>query len=136
MDLVFRLPQGLATSCPRALRPGTIPPMNQPYRDGNDFLLPLKEFSRIMDLNADLNIQPGRKHRRRQARLSKAAAVAPRPVDKLRPVVRCPTIKYNRRSRAGRGFTLQELKVSLSVTRPVLDCFFFPFFLCRGVFFR
>jgi len=31
-------------------------------------------------------------------------------VDKLRPVVRCPTLKYNRRARAGRGFTLQELK--------------------------
>jgi len=54
--------------------------------------------------------QPGRKLRRRNARLSKAAAVAPRPVDKLRPIVRCPTIKYNRRVRAGRGFTLTELK--------------------------
>ncbi|PTU20219.1 hypothetical protein P175DRAFT_0502366 [Aspergillus ochraceoroseus IBT 24754] len=54
--------------------------------------------------------QAGRKHRRREARLAKAAAVAPRPVDKLRPVVRCPTIKYNRRVRAGRGFTLAELK--------------------------
>jgi len=31
-------------------------------------------------------------------------------VDKLRPVVRCPTIKYNRRVRAGRGFSLAELK--------------------------
>lgn len=56
--------------------------------------------------------QPGRKLRRRQARLSKAAAVAPRPVDKLRPVVRCPTIKYNRRVRPGRGFTLEELKTA------------------------
>ncbi|KAJ5895410.1 60S ribosomal protein [Penicillium taxi] len=54
--------------------------------------------------------QPGRKHRRRENRIAKAAAVAPRPVDKLRPVVRCPTIKYNRRVRAGRGFTLAELK--------------------------
>jgi len=52
--------------------------------------------------------QPGRKLRRRQARLSKVTA--PRPVDKLRPIVRCPTIKYNRRVRAGRGFTLEELK--------------------------
>ena len=58
--------------------------------------------------------QPGRKLRRRNARLSKAAAVAPRPVDKLRPIVRCPTIKYNRRVRAGRGFTLTELKVGKS----------------------
>jgi len=54
--------------------------------------------------------QPGRKTRRRTARQAKAAALAPRPVDKLRPVVRCPTIRYNRRVRAGRGFTLIELK--------------------------
>ncbi|KAL8682122.1 MAG: hypothetical protein Q9186_001827 [Xanthomendoza sp. 1 TL-2023] len=54
--------------------------------------------------------QPGRKSRRRNARLTKAAAVAPRPVDKLRPIVRCPTVKYNRRVRAGRGFSLAELK--------------------------
>nr|POE94231.1 60s ribosomal protein l13 [Quercus suber] len=54
--------------------------------------------------------QPGRKLRRRNARAEKTAKVAPRPVDKLRPVVRCPTIKYNRRVRAGRGFSLAELK--------------------------
>jgi len=54
--------------------------------------------------------QPGRKTRRRTARQAKAAALAPRPVDKLRPIVRCPTVKYNRRVRAGRGFTLTELK--------------------------
>ncbi|KAF8451266.1 ribosomal protein L13e [Terfezia claveryi] len=56
--------------------------------------------------------QPGRKLRRGNARITKAAAVAPRPVDKLRPVVRCPSIKYNRRVRAGRGFTLEELKAA------------------------
>ncbi|RJE27407.1 60S ribosomal protein L13 [Aspergillus sclerotialis] len=54
--------------------------------------------------------QPGRKHRRRDARVAKAAKVAPRPADKLRPVVHCPTVKYNRRVRAGRGFTTAELK--------------------------
>ncbi|KAL9633310.1 MAG: hypothetical protein Q9164_004773 [Protoblastenia rupestris] len=54
--------------------------------------------------------QPGRKSRRRNARLAKAVAVAPRPVDRLRPIVRCPSIKYNRRVRAGRGFSLAELK--------------------------
>ncbi|KAI1108742.1 putative 60S ribosomal protein L13 [Nemania sp. NC0429] len=54
--------------------------------------------------------QPTKKIARRKARAVKAAALAPRPVDKLRPVVRCPTIKYNRRLRAGRGFTLAELK--------------------------
>lgn len=56
--------------------------------------------------------QPGKKVTRRLARRAKAAAVAPRPVDKLRPVVRCPTIKYNRRTRLGRGFTLAELKAA------------------------
>jgi len=66
-----------------------------------------KDWQRRVRVHFD---QPGRKSRRRATRLSKAAAVAPRPVDKLRPVVRCPTIKYNRRARAGRGFTLLELK--------------------------
>jgi len=56
--------------------------------------------------------QATQKIRRRTVRRAKAAAVAPRPVDKLRPIVRCPTIKYNRRVRAGRGFTLTELKVA------------------------
>eukprot|EP00128_Syssomonas_multiformis_P003605 Colp12_sorted_trinity150504_noHs@33550 len=55
--------------------------------------------------------QPGRKLRRRTARKTKATAVAPRPVaGPLRPVVRCPTFKYNTKVRAGRGFTLVELK--------------------------
>ncbi|RKF63638.1 60S ribosomal protein L13 [Golovinomyces cichoracearum] len=66
-----------------------------------------KDWQRRVRVHFD---QPGRKLRRRNARLSKAAAVAPRPIDKLRPVVRCPTIKYNRRVRAGRGFSLTELK--------------------------
>lgn len=66
-----------------------------------------KDWQRRVRVHFD---QPGRKQRRRQARLSKAAAIAPRPVDKLRPIVRCPTIKYNRRVRAGRGFSLTELK--------------------------
>ncbi|KAK4212459.1 ribosomal protein L13e-domain-containing protein [Rhypophila decipiens] len=54
----------------------------------------------------------GKKESRRVARRAKAAAVAPRPVDKLRPIVRCPTVRYNRRTRLGRGFTLAELKAA------------------------
>ncbi|RDA91227.1 hypothetical protein CP533_3401 [Ophiocordyceps camponoti-saundersi (nom. inval.)] len=56
--------------------------------------------------------QPGKKKSRRNARQAKIAACAPRPVDKLRPIVRCPTIKYNRKVREGRGFTLDELKAA------------------------
>ncbi|KAK3049105.1 60S ribosomal protein L13 [Extremus antarcticus] len=68
-----------------------------------------KDWQRRVRVHFD---QPGRKLRRRQARHEKAAKVAPRPVDKLRPVVRCPTLKYNRRVRAGRGFSLAELKAA------------------------
>lgn len=55
--------------------------------------------------------QPAAKKRRRRRRAEKAAKIAPRPVaGLLRSVVRCPTNKYNTRSRVGRGFTLAELK--------------------------
>merc|ERR1712117_787879 len=53
-----------------------------------------------------------RKIRRRQNRIEKAARIAPRPLGKLRPVVSCPTYKYNLKQRAGRGFTLEELKAA------------------------
>merc|ERR1712156_580900 len=57
--------------------------------------------------------QPMRKKRRAATRKAKAAAVAPRPVaGLLRPVVRCPTFKYNSKVRLGRGFTLEELKAA------------------------
>ncbi|ORZ31524.1 60S ribosomal protein L13 [Catenaria anguillulae PL171] len=56
--------------------------------------------------------QPGQKKARRVARAAKASVIAPRPVDGLlRPAVRCQTAKYNRRIRAGKGFTFEELKV-------------------------
>eukprot|EP00899_Mesostigma_viride_P003363 jgi/Mesvir1/13027/Mv26289-RA.1 len=55
--------------------------------------------------------QPARKTRRRLARQRKAAAVFPRPTaGLLRPAVHCQTAKYNMKVRAGRGFTLEELK--------------------------
>ncbi|KAJ1555879.1 60S ribosomal protein L13 [Cladochytrium tenue] len=55
--------------------------------------------------------QPGRKKRRREHRLAKALAIAPRPIDgPLRPAVRAPTVRYNHKLRAGRGFSLDELK--------------------------
>lgn len=51
---------------------------------------------------------------RRKARQAKARRIAPRPVSgPLRPAVRCPTMRYHNKVRAGRGFTLEELKVTL-----------------------
>lgn len=56
--------------------------------------------------------QAGRKKTRRVARQQKAAKSFPRPCKKgtLRPVVHPPTVRYNMKLRAGRGFTLDELK--------------------------
>lgn len=60
--------------------------------------------------------QAGRKKSRRIARVQKAGRIAPRPIDGLlRPAVRCPTVRYNMKLRAGRGFTLEELKVNQTV---------------------
>jgi large subunit ribosomal protein L13e len=56
--------------------------------------------------------QPGRKQRRRAHRVEKAAAIFPRPSGLLRPVVHCPTQKYNAKQRIGRGFTHEELKAA------------------------
>jgi len=55
--------------------------------------------------------QPARKKRRHLKRLEKARKIAPRPAaGPLRPVVRCPTVRYHTKVRAGRGFTLEEIK--------------------------
>ena len=54
--------------------------------------------------------QPGRKLRRRTARKAKATALGVRPLTLLRPAVRAQTVRYNRKVREGRGFTLGELK--------------------------
>lgn len=56
--------------------------------------------------------QAGRKKRRRTARIEKAKKLSPKPVEALRPAVHCTTIKHNARLRTGRGFTLEEIKVS------------------------
>lgn len=57
--------------------------------------------------------QPARKTRRRIARQKKAVKEFPRPTaGSLRPVVHCQTKKYNMKLRAGRGFSLEELKAA------------------------
>ncbi|KAJ3025927.1 UNVERIFIED_CONTAM: 60S ribosomal protein L13 [Siphonaria sp. JEL0065] len=57
--------------------------------------------------------QPGAKKTRRVNRIKKAAAIAPRPIDGLlRPAIRAPTVRYNLKLRAGRGFSLDELKAA------------------------
>jgi len=66
-----------------------------------------KDWQRYVKVNLD---QAGKKKSRRLARKAKAAKIAPRPLQLLRPVVHCPTQKYNTKVRLGRGFTIEELK--------------------------
>eukprot|EP00584_Thalassiosira_punctigera_P020968 CAMPEP_0172574544 /NCGR_PEP_ID=MMETSP1067-20121228/136751_1 /TAXON_ID=265564 ORGANISM="Thalassiosira punctigera, Strain Tpunct2005C2" /NCGR_SAMPLE_ID=MMETSP1067 /ASSEMBLY_ACC=CAM_ASM_000444 /LENGTH=207 /DNA_ID=CAMNT_0013367173 /DNA_START=473 /DNA_END=1096 /DNA_ORIENTATION=- len=54
--------------------------------------------------------QASKKKTRRLARAAKAAAIAPRPLQLLRPAVHCPTQRYSSKVRLGKGFTLEELK--------------------------
>nr|XP_024650846.1 LOW QUALITY PROTEIN: 60S ribosomal protein L13 [Macaca nemestrina] len=62
--------------------------------------------------------QPARKIRRRKARQAKARRIAPRPASgPIRPIVRCPTVRYHTKVRAGRGFSLEELRVAASTRR-------------------
>jgi len=56
--------------------------------------------------------QPGKKVKRRNARVAKAKRLAPRPLNLLRPIVRAQTIKYNSKVRAGRGFTIDEIQAA------------------------
>jgi len=53
---------------------------------------------------------PARAQRRRNARIALGKKIAPRPVEgPLRPIVHCPTVRYNSKLRLGRGFTKEEL---------------------------
>lgn len=57
--------------------------------------------------------QPMRKKKRNVTRVQKARKIAPKPVaGALRPQVTCQTFKYHTKLRAGRGFTLEELKMT------------------------
>ncbi|KAL6039357.1 hypothetical protein STEG23_029017 [Scotinomys teguina] len=49
----------------------------------------------------------------RKIRRLKARRLAPRPASgPIRPIVRCPTVRYHTKVRAGRGFSLEELRVA------------------------
>lgn len=70
--------------------------------------LPANHFKKTaLKIKSALN-QPARHIRRRSTRIAKAAKIAPTPLQKLRPIVRCTTIRYNRKVRLGRGFTPEE----------------------------
>lgn len=54
--------------------------------------------------------QPFRKERRHKKRIERNRKQAPRPIGPLRPIVHCPSFRYNKKIRPGRGFTLDEIR--------------------------
>nr|XP_022910913.1 60S ribosomal protein L13-like [Onthophagus taurus] len=66
-----------------------------------------KDWQKLIRIKLD---QPMRKKRRNQRRIDKAKRLTPLPIDHLRPIVRCPSIRYHSKTRLGRGFSIKELK--------------------------
>jgi large subunit ribosomal protein L13e len=54
--------------------------------------------------------QPIQQRIRKQKRQERAEKLFPNPIEKLRPVIRCPGLRYNGKERFGRGFSLVELQ--------------------------
>lgn len=53
---------------------------------------------------------PARRIKQEEVRKDKESKFYPMPIQKLRPIVRCPTIRHNKRERMGRGFTPEECR--------------------------
>ncbi|KJP85495.1 hypothetical protein AK88_04891 [Plasmodium fragile] len=66
-----------------------------------------KWWQRHVRVNFSKNIK---KKKRRLLREKRRKENGGTPIEKLHPIVQCPTQRYNFRSRLGRGFTLEELK--------------------------
>jgi len=86
---------------------------------GGNHIIPNAHFRKDWQLRVKTWFdQPAKKLKRRNLRAAKAKKVFPRPVEPLRPVVHAPTSKYNMKTRAGRGFSLDELKEA-GITRRI-----------------
>ena len=76
-------------------------------------VIPNNHFRKHWQKNVKVWLNKAQKKKSRViARRAKAASLAPRPLEALRPSVRCSTIRYNHRSKLGRGFTLAEIKAA------------------------
>lgn len=74
--------------------------------------LPSNHFKKTAQMVRTWHNQPARHARRNAARKEKARECFPVPTQKLRPEVRCPTIRYNKKVRLGKGFTAEECKAA------------------------
>lgn len=53
---------------------------------------------------------PAQRIIRANKRTKTAKRIYPMPTSKLHPIVRCPTLRHNKRERLGRGFTPEEIR--------------------------
>ncbi len=75
-------------------------------------IVPNVHFHKKWDCHVKLWFdQPKQKKARHLKRLKKLKTRFPRPIGRLQPIVRPASIRHNHRTRLGRGFTLEELKV-------------------------
>jgi large subunit ribosomal protein L13e len=76
-------------------------------------VIPNNHFRKHWQKNVKVWLNHAQKKKSRlTARRAKAAAQSPRPIEALRPAVRCMTARYNHRTKLGRGFTLSEIKAA------------------------
>lgn len=55
---------------------------------------------------------PARALKRKETREKNASKLYPAPLKTLKPIVRCPTLRHNRKERLGRGFTPEECQAA------------------------
>lgn len=79
----------------------------------NKSMIPNGHFHKKWQRHVKINFnQTLRKRKRQITRAKKLHRGAPQPNGLLRSVVRCPSSRYNTKTRVGRGFSLQELKAA------------------------
>ncbi|KAF7684768.1 60S ribosomal protein L13 [Astathelohania contejeani] len=74
--------------------------------------LPNNHFKKTAIRYRNFFDQESRALRREKTRVKKSKSIAPMPLHKLRPVVRCGTMRYNMKQRLGRGFTPRECQAA------------------------
>ncbi|CRH02504.1 60S ribosomal protein L13-2, putative [Plasmodium relictum] len=81
-----------------------------------------KWWQRYVRVKFNKNIK---KEKRRLLREKRRRENGGTPIEKLHPIVHCPTQRYNFRTRLGRGFTVEELKgakLSINAARSIGIC--------------
>jgi large subunit ribosomal protein L13e len=72
--------------------------------------IPVNIFRKTAVIYKEWHNEESRKERLARNRIKRAREVFPKPIKALRPIIRCSSVRYNRKERLGRGFTPSECK--------------------------